>query len=318
MLLTDGQENVAPYWADPAVSGVIVPSKTVVNTIGLGDPNATFFGLLAQIAGSTGGTFGAVNDPSGLGAAAVEQIDATEAIAAFPTKTANQLADAYKYAAEQVLGEQRLYEAAGTVGGTNLVDTHRFQVPAGLPSLVISANFEQANQGSIEVRDPSGNLIVANGAGILRRTDATHDQFRIGTPAAGLWRVDVKAGPSAPFTEYVLFVAGDTPLTLNLAVGEVSTFTGASGIIGAAPVAAILADSQPVPGAAVQVQVVLPSGVGLTPITLLDDGQHNDGAANDGIYGGVVQMPNRGTYLLKARAIVGGAAYRYAQATVQY
>ena len=49
-----------------------------------------------------------------------------------------------------------------------------------MPSLVISANFEQANQGNIEVRDPSGNLIVpviknANMMNLVGLTKAVND-----------------------------------------------------------------------------------------------------------------------------------------------
>src|SRR5690606_23656234 len=126
MLLTDGQENVAPYWADASVSGVIMPSQTVVHTIGVGEPSATWFGLLQQIAGATGGTFGAVDDPSTVGVAA--DAAASQATDAFPDTMANQLADVYKYAAEQILGEQRIYEASGILARANPGTSYRFFV----------------------------------------------------------------------------------------------------------------------------------------------------------------------------------------------
>ncbi|MCD6290756.1 MAG: VWA domain-containing protein, partial [Anaerolineae bacterium] len=55
VLLSDGMENVTPYWSDSSVSGVIVPSRVVVHTVALGRDADEM--LLASIAGQTGGTF---------------------------------------------------------------------------------------------------------------------------------------------------------------------------------------------------------------------------------------------------------------------
>lgn len=302
MLLSDGQENQTPYWNDPVVSGVIIPSKTVVNTIGFGPNNATWFGLLQQIAGATGGTFGAVDEPSAINAAAATALNAT-----FPSTPENRLADAYKYAAEQILGEQRLYEASGVVSRENKTATHRFFVGTA-PSLVVSANFAVPNQAAIDLFSPDGVQIKRDDAGVDYRHDPTHEQYRIATPQAGLWRVEIRwvasplIGPGG--AEYLLFAAADSALTMNFIVGE-ATATGlvvGGGTVHTAPLVAIVADSAPVLGANVVVDVLQATGEPGAPITLLDDGQHGDGAADDGIYGGEFIFALPGTYQLKAKA----------------
>lgn len=318
MLLTDGQENVAPYWADPSVSGVIIPSQTVVHTIGVGEPTATWFGLLQQIAGATGGLFGAVDDPSTLVAAGA---DAGQAVNAFPNTTANQLANAYKYAAEQILGEQRLYEKSGVLASTNPSVTYRFFV-GQLPSLVVGANFSEANAGNLTVFDPGGNALIPL-AGVELRTDATHKQYRIPNPTPGLWSVVIDLNPATkPSLEYLLFAAGDSPLTLNLVVSDFIEFNTAGARAGAATVLALLADHAPILGASITVEVRLPNGQAGTPITLADDGAHGDGAAGDGIYGGALVTIQRGAHLLKAQATgqdqENTSFQRYAQIVVNY
>jgi Mg-chelatase subunit ChlD len=321
MLLTDGQENVTPYWSDPTVSGVIVPSKTVVHTIGLGPANAPYFGLLQQIAGATGGSFGAVDDPGFVMAASVESANAASI---FPTTTANRLADAYKYAAEQILGEQRLYEATGVVSRENMSDTYRFQVH-NVPSLVVTANFEIGNRAKLRVFRPDSSEVAPTDAGVDYRHDLTHNQFRIAAPQAGLWVVQVAwvnvPLAAAPSTEYVFIASGDSPLTMNLIVGEtIQTANVGAGRLMFKPVLAIVADHAPVLGATVRAEVLGPFSQSGQPVDLFDDGQHGDGAAGDGIYGNVAGFIENQSNLLKVKATgqdnEGNSFERHAQVMV--
>ncbi len=323
MLLTDGQENVAPYWADATVSGVIVPSKTVINTIGFGPYTSTWFGLLQQIAGATGGAFGAVDDPGAVNAASAANANA---VSSFPSTSENRLADVYKYAAERLLGEQRLYEATGVVSREAKTATHRFFVD-NVPSLVLSANVAVPSQAALDVYDPYNNKIDPTAVGVEYRHDQTHEQYRIATPKPGLWHVDIRwlVNPLGAVggTEYIFFAAADSPLTMNFVVGDVQKGpVVAGGTLDFAPLAVWLADSGPVHAASVTVDVQNPNGQAGTPITLLDDGAHGDGEANDGIYGGVIMPKLGGTYLLKAKATgndnKGEAFERHAQDTLTY
>ena len=118
---------------------------------------------------------------------------------------------------------------------------------------------------------------------------------------------------------YVFFASADSPLTLNLVVGEPTPNANIAGAVTAnAPVLAFVADAVGgVTGASVAVDVRLPNGSTGTPLALHDDGLNGDATANDGIYTGTLLLTQRGPYLLKAKATVG-AALRYAQATLNY
>ncbi len=286
MLLTDGQENVIPYWSDPAVSNAIVPKKTVVNTIGLGPSEATWFGTLQQIAGATNGVFGAVYEPTVL-------LNAPQAVSAFPSALPNQLADSYKYAAEQILDEQRLFEATGTIGRA-VSHTYTITIGSALPSLLFTANFDLANQGDLLVYRPNGSLVKPTDLNVEHRIDPTHEQFRVSNPPTGNWHIVLKNIGTGATTEYMAFVSGHSPLTMNFIVGPLNN--------GKAQLIALLADYAPVKGSNVVVSVMQPNGVLGAPIMLIDDGAHGDGFANDGIYGGQIIPSLIGTYILKAKA----------------
>lgn len=290
MLLTDGQENVSPYWSDPAVSGVIAPSKSVVHTIGLGPPTATWFGLLAQIAGATGGSFGAVDEPTS------DDDFRAHGLSAFPNSVANKLADAYKYAAERILGEQRLFEATGVVSREQS-DTYELFV-GDAPSVVFSANFAQPNQAELDVVDPAGNAVDPHGPGVEYRLDPTHEQVRVRQPAAGTWQLVVSSktlptgGPGS--TEYVVWAAADAEPTMHFVVGALDK--------GHVPLVVFLADNMPVRLAAVEVEILPPGGSIGPALELFDDGAHGDGKADDGVYGGSFWPAAPGIFRLKASA----------------
>lgn len=320
MLVTDGEENVAPLWAEPAVSGVIIPSQTVVHTVGVGQPNDLFFDQLAQIAGSTGGGFAAVDDPSLVAAASPL---APDAVTLLPASTANRLADAYKWAAEQTLREQRLFEGTGTLNASNTSDTYRFHVP-DVRSVLFTANFDAANAGRLIVRDPGGATIIP-GAFVQRRTDLTHDQYRVAGPTPGLWSVVIERSNPSATTEYLFFASSQTDVTLNLVAGEAKELSpGSTARAAQIPIAAFLASDVPIKGAQVAVEVQRPAPLTPLTLTLLDDGAHGDGVAGDGIYGGVLILPYQGPYLVKAKATMGpanspaqpAASYRFAQLVV--
>jgi len=120
-LLSDGAENVFPFYAD--VRNEIIDSGVVVNTIGFG-PEAPG-NLLAQIAGDTGGTYRPVATTiSGAGmasAASSESAEALSALAALETPLEAQqvldapvppgqlgLADVYDYLDTEAQGASRI------------------------------------------------------------------------------------------------------------------------------------------------------------------------------------------------------------------
>src|SRR4029079_12271158 len=108
-------------------------------------------------------------------------------------------------------------------------------------------------------------------AGVEYRLYPTHQKYRIATPKAGLWHVDIRwlVNPlGAPGgTEYIFFAAADSPLTMNFVVGALQK--GPATAIASfdfAPLVVCLADSAPVHNASVIVDVQDPNGRPSTPI----------------------------------------------------
>lgn len=315
MLMTDGQENVEPYWSNPSVQNTIINTQTVVNTIGLGPTQATWFGTLQAIANATGGVFNAVDSPGqSLAQNALDQPvtpQAIEAVAAFPGTVANKLANSYKHSAERGLREQRFLQESGVLTGTQRADYSINLNSFG--EVLFTLNLQQVSNIQLQITGPGG-AITPSTPGVIYRKDTTHEQYRIKSPAAGTWRVSAVGIPSAlgfPPTEFLLVGSGITPLAMNLIAGEE--------VSGTVPVLVTLADSAIIPGANVSVTLIHPNGFVASPLKLFDDGTHGDGLANDGIYGNWFNPLTSGLYQIEAKAIgvdSGGKPFtRYAQTT---
>lgn len=206
----------------------------------------------------------------------------------------DQLADRYKYAAEQLLMEQRLFEASGIIARANISDKHII-LAGPVPSLVFSANFSQGGELMLQVFDPNGVQVETGGPGISYRLDPTHEQYRIASPMPGIWQAVVGAKSPTPLssTEYMLFASAPAEMQMHLVVSQLSRALFR--------VVVFLADSKPVAGASVSAQVLRPDG-SIGELTLFDDGTHGDGAANDGTYGAALPVSLPGAYLIKATA----------------
>ena len=145
-LLSDGMENESPYWADPTVGGVIVPSRVVVHTVALGRDADT--GLLGDIAADTDGrAFQAGVDilPAAAAELPADQAPTLQAPAAplpgpnLPTTLPNRLADVYKAIGELNGHQQRVWESTGY-----FCEKPTFKVPVedGLPEAIFTVNWD--------------------------------------------------------------------------------------------------------------------------------------------------------------------------------
>ncbi len=289
VLLSDGMENVSPYWADSSVSGVIVPSKTVVHTVALGRDADTM--LLAAIAGQTGGMFyeaGTDLLPTQLSQSA------SMSGPSLPKALSNRLTDIYKSVGEVIGHQQRLWERTGTV-----VKLESFEVPVekGLPEGIFFVNWESV-RGYIRMnlRDPDGISVQPGYPNMVHQEDATHQQYRIQNPKPGVWTVTLESleGP----TEYLFILSGRSNTTMHVALGlkPQERFVGAH-----IPILAVLTDEKPILNAEVWALVQGPGEGMQTTIQLFDDGAHADGRADDGVYGNIYTGAIRaGGYLVKA------------------
>ncbi|HEY66199.1 MAG TPA: VWA domain-containing protein [Caldilineae bacterium] len=297
VLLSDGMENVTPYWSDASVSGVIVPSRVVVHTVALGyDADET---LLSSIAGQTGGTFYAAGTdilPASASGTAGEISSIAPLVPNIPDTLPNRLADIYKSIAEQIGHQQRLWERMGA-----LIGQESFEVPVeeGVPEAIFTVNWDNANQPIImELRDPDGDLVKPGYPGMTHQTDATHDQYRIRRPKPGVWAVILTAREK--LSNYLFMLSAWSPTTMHLAFGVPASemSTGVS-----IPILVVLADRKPITGAEVTALVQGPDADLVEVLQLYDDGAHQDGKPNDGVYGNLFNRAEQaGTYVVKAVA----------------
>jgi hypothetical protein len=283
VLLSDGMDNEADFWS--TVRPTIVGAGTTVFSIALG-PEADQ-ALMQNIASSTGGDYLYV-DLSGASpappAAAGAAPDAAAALA-------NRLADAFNFANEAIRRNQRIWEQRGAIGGGA---TQSLTIPInedGLTDAVFSVNW--ATPASVQVRlFRPDNSQVSAGGGVLILSDNTHAVFQLPQiDMAGDWRLEVKNGSGGDLPYTAAFSAkGYKGVKMQLFFGQtpadpLGTTLDKVFLKGMPmPVIAVLTSiNGPVLGADVLAEIERPDGT-MDTLPLMDDGNHGDGVAGDGIY----------------------------------
>jgi len=290
ILLSDGMENVDPYYNTPAVKGVIEPSDTIVHTIGVGPASAGFHALLDEIADDNGGDFLPVNESgSSIMAAAADTVIATGADV-WPTQLPNRLGDVYKQYAETILDESRLFQAQGVGGAvTGAPETWNLAVPENLKRINFSLNWALVESSvRFTVTDPDKNVYEYNpqdpkgAASKFCRIDVTHRTCIIDNPKGGTWQMQLFV--SNPDNEWVLWVSAKTAVNFQLFVGtpERERVMGQPVHI----IGFLSEGEKPLGDQSVGVRVFGQYGASAL-LALYDDGLHGDGVAKDGIYANV-------------------------------
>jgi len=299
ILLSDGQENTAPWVAD--VLPGIVSSKTVVYTIGLG--SGADEALLMDIASQTGGTYNFAPGPE-------------------------QLAAIYNTIVGVVTGQQTLFSETGTAQA-GVIDEKTVMVDSTISEATFSISWSNsATTIALRLLKPDGTIIDASTASsnpnIVYSSGATFAYYRVKTPTLvpGVWEMQITGGSfSSPSVDkagnmvvgepYLAQVTARAILTIETYFNKSSYFIGqpvgitvslsdSHPILGAnvtvsvqspSPAAALIRDSEwielngdtiPDPGIAAAIKAA--SVQTTTSLTLYDDGAHGDGAANDGFY----------------------------------
>jgi len=273
VLLSNGQENTAPWVAD--VLPGIKAAGIVVHTIGLG-PSVNE-ALLRDIASQTGGTY-------------------------HYAPSSQDLASIYNAISAAVAGQQTLFSDTGTVQ-QGFMDEKQ----ATIDSSVFEATFSITWGGSdldLTLETPSGAIIdpavAAADPNIEFTSSATYEFYRIKSPEAGQWIMrtsGVTVDPPGP-EQYTARVVAMTQLFMDMYL-EGGTLTDDP-----IKVSVSLADIQPITGATVTALVEPPSPGSPSTITLHDDGNHGDGLANDGVYANsYVDTSIAGSYRFTAYAL---------------
>ncbi|MCA9982036.1 MAG: hypothetical protein KDD89_14430, partial [Anaerolineales bacterium] len=272
VLLSDGYENVSPYWAD--VQAQVADNGCAIHTIALG-PQANEL-LMQQIASAVpGGSF----DYADVAGDVPISVSSPNAPTADMLGWENNLSRIYDNKAIQIAGRQRL-QTAQSFGRDDLpFESYKFYVDKTASDLVIAVAWQFPTKGEQQFKliGPDGNAVTPD---YQRFSDSNRNEvLKVFKPAEGMWELQV----SELFQEYFVSVSSLTNYELYLFVG-----TPLGDLTQGAKVPLLgtfVGDGKPVLGATMTATVRSPNGM-LSTVMLVDDGNHGDGEPDDGIYGG--------------------------------
>jgi len=283
LLLSDGQENEPPWVSNvlPSVLG----NGTTVHTVAIGqDANQT---LLSGLASDTGGTFHFAAEPAS-------------------GDLPNDLADIYRYIAEDVGNQKRIFAFRGSGGFWN----QSISVDREAQEAVFVYSFNASHPidpKTCYLYDPNDQQVsptfadcTSTPAGFMG-----YILWRVEKPEGGEWRI-IGEGPSQ--NNYLIEAAIRHKLTMKLYFPRGEWARKAQTVIGEpVPMLVTLAQEGPVTGANVLAYITTPKYVEQPSetheVTFYDDGEHGDGSADDGVYGNFYTRTSRsGTYIVNAVA----------------
>ncbi len=283
VLLSDGMENTALYWAD--VMTDVKDSGCPVTTIAFGPESDET--LMQEIATETGGTF-FYND-------VYVSSQASPLASATPGEMTLALDDVYEYAQARGEGRQRLLWEKGLLSRKVTSATHKVLVDDTLSEVVFALDWYEQYWAELELklRKPDGSLI--DHQKVLSYTfedyESDHVGWRIPKPDPGPWEMIVELiNIEEDAVPYQVLASGHTAVTLNLLLPDrlgSRYFTG-----NRVPIYAFFSGEKPIPGAEVEAWITAPDGTE-THLWLFDDGEHGDGQADDGFYAGLYTLVNQ-------------------------
>lgn len=295
VLLSDGDEtDPGNRTFDQAINDIkdSTDKKPVIHTVAVG-PDADRV-RMQNAAAQTGGTYQYISAP-----AAQMQILTPDG----PQDIANMgLAMDYRFRniATEELGHQQFFALVGPENdGDPLQDNVEINVEPGAGELFISLSWDYNAYPWIDVYnlyDPNETLVPPF------QIDSRHVVWRVPNPMAGQWLLHLEPYPGPSTNE----LAAPTELPAYLVQASLKTDVTMDAFITTPPeervpghpirFAASLTDNAPITGASVVAFVEKPDGV-LGGAILFDDGNHGDGAADDGIYAGTFyQTGQQGSY----------------------
>ncbi len=301
VLLSDGMENSAQFWSDVQTS--VLDTGCPVTSIAFGA--AADETLMQAIATATGGLY-FYNDVfvSSVAAAGTDAVDQV-------SNTILGLGNSYEYAQGEQEGRQRLVRAQGEINpSTVITQEHKVMVDDTVREAVFALDWAQGIPLGMALRQPDGTVITSE---ILPYTFADygsrHLGWRIPNPQPGEWTMLVFSARQGPIltvapasveandallqdgnTPYQVIVSGHSSLTVHLLLPDRlgTLYTTGQRV----PIFAIATSDQPLLGLAPSALVTSPNGRRQL-VHLFDDGQHDDGVANDGVYGGYYTIVNQ-------------------------
>jgi hypothetical protein len=296
ILLSDGLENeekwIKDVVCDKCKINMTTPAKRpVIHTVALGS-NADR-DKLEKLASDTQGKFEYVIEPhSG--------------------DVINDLADSYRIFAETMLREQRVAAIRGEYDSNSPDRNYTINIEKGATEAVFVVNSNTAavvggKKPGVTLRDPDGNITLP------KYDEEDHILYSVTLPKSGSWTINLKRSLSGsgefkqpvPYGYYLIEASVKSKVTLEAFLG----LPPEKRLIGTKmPILAFLTDTLPITGANIDATITAPELANPIPspgetIRLFDDGNHGDGRANDGVYGGTFSDTYReGIYDMKITA----------------
>jgi hypothetical protein len=243
---------------------------------------------LQKLAMRTGGSYHFASEPESGSAAAVLS-------AATSTIFWQDLSEIFRVVSERIVRDSQVLSARGKTSESGLI-VHPFPVDAGAAELVATVSYRFGSP-VIGLRDPNGTLQAP-----FAQVSQEHAVYRIAAPLAGVWQVELGVIDGCQEfceSDYLAEASVKSELTMALYLG----LTEAERIVGTPmPILVALTESGPVPNATVAAEITSPLGEKQS-LPLFDDGRHEDGAVDDGIYGNTLwSAAEPGSYQLVVQA----------------
>ena len=294
-LLSDGLENIAPYWDDAAVSGVVVSSRVQIDAIALGD--GAHQARLRRISEQTEGEYFFVPVPTGGVTAAARSVNAAAASGPDPV-VENWVSDVFAQMHERDKNLTRIWSLSSTV---KTAGDEYFEMYAGMRELVLTVNWPRLFELKMRLVDPDGTIHTPT------YSDVSHRIFTLPT-IPGTWQLHLTTGGEE--VPYLMILTGHGELTGSLLLTEAE---GSSEVGAIEKICLALSKKErPVLGADAYATVQMPSGR-VETLPLYDNGDHGDVTPGDGIYSRDYRLtPEEGDYrvLAVAEGTFEGEYYR--------
>jgi uncharacterized protein YegL len=305
-VLTDGNENVSPKWADGpsgAVQTKILDQKSILDMVTLGDDADV--ALAKDVATKTKGHYFRVDPSSNVSLASTPLLNQNPSFfaqfnsgtipgfvatsqTANTTTLPNILADVYKSMAESARKEQRIGDWNGQLTSLGEGDTYEITLESGLPEVLFAVNW---NSPSEKVNLLFNKLSCGRLPG-QQIVDSTHMQCRIIKPTPGKWTLTVQKTSGVQAVNYKVMVSAYSRTVLMPYLPKRDFVSGDK-----LPLIAFVGNNKPPKEALVFVNVLMPNGYQTTK-QLFDDGTHDEGQRYDGYFGSSLALPIAGSYAL--------------------
>jgi hypothetical protein len=208
----------------------------------------------------------------------------------------NRLADIYKAISELLNRMPRLWQATGTLDESDSQHTHTIQIIGGLAQARFTVNWDDPNAPvDLSIKRPDGTFVSPGDPDVAGfKAGSTHEHYRLIQPTSGTWEITLTytGGDS---TEYIAFVAAPVEAITGYVIGVPQR---ARVLDTHVPIIVYLADEAPVSGAEVYGEIAHPD-FQFETLSFYDDGEHEDGEPNDGVYGALYRTWRTGQHEMK-------------------